>query len=104
RCALFNGTGASTAGVRAADAVDAPVPLNKAHRIPGHVQIDDIPALLEVDTFCQYVSCHASVIKIIVATRWCLCRYWRKTVDCLLSRDIFEVIVASHRDHAVAID
>jgi hypothetical protein len=34
------------ARVRAADAVDAAVPLHQPHRVPGQVVVDDVPAVL----------------------------------------------------------
>jgi hypothetical protein len=53
----------------ATDAVDAPMPLNKAHRVPGHVEIDDISALLEVDTLGQHIGCYENVIEVRIASR-----------------------------------
>jgi hypothetical protein len=42
--------------VRAADPIDAAVPLHETHRIPRHVVIHDVPALLEVHALGQHVS------------------------------------------------
>jgi len=43
------------ARMQTTDAIDAPVPLNKPHWVPGHVQINDIVALLNVYALGQHV-------------------------------------------------
>jgi hypothetical protein len=42
--------------VRAADPVDAPIPLNKSDRVPGEIVVDDRAAILEVLAFGKYVG------------------------------------------------
>jgi ribosomal protein L15 len=37
--------------VFAADAVDSAVALHEPHRVPRHVEVDDVPALLKVHAF-----------------------------------------------------
>jgi len=48
-------------GVRAADAVDAPVALNQANRIPGQIVVDDEAAVLEVLAFRENVRADENV-------------------------------------------
>src|SRR4051812_36566507 len=87
----------------ASDAVNASMPLNKAHRIPGNVEIDNIPALLKVDALGQHVGSHKDVETIGVPARGCLRRYRGKSVDSLLTGKFFEVIVAGYGDYATAV-
>ena len=71
------------------DAIDAPVPLNKPHWVPGHVQINDIAALLKVYALGQHVRRDEDVVEVSVAPRWRLSRYWCETVDRFLPFDFF---------------
>jgi hypothetical protein len=59
------------AWVQTSDAINAPVPLNEPHRIPGNIQVDDVAALLKVDALSQYVSCYENVVEVGVTSGRC---------------------------------
>lgn len=87
------------ARMRAADAVDAAMPLDKAHWIPRHVEIDDMTALLEVHTLGQHVGRNEDVVEIGVLTRQCLAGNRRESVAGFLPRDFAEIVAAGNGHH-----
>ena len=70
--------------VRTADAVNAPVPLHQPHRIPRQVEVDDVPALLQVHAFGQHVGRDHQIIKVGVPPRRRLHRHRREALQGLL--------------------
>ena len=52
--------------MRAADAVDAAVALHQPHRVPRHVEVDDVAALLQVHALRQHVGRDYEIVKVVV--------------------------------------
>src|SRR5690554_5560875 len=52
--------------VLAPDAVDTSVPLDDAHRVPRQVVVDDLPGLLQVDTFRKHISGEQDVVVVLI--------------------------------------
>ena len=91
------------AAVRAADAVDAAVPLHQPHRVPRHVEIDDVPALLKVYAFCQHVGGDQEVVAVRVLPRRRLHRDGREPLHRFLPGHFGQIARAADRDHPATV-
>ena len=56
--------------VARADAVDAPVTLHQAHRVPRQVVVDDVACLLQVHALGQHIGGNHNVVQVAVVPGW----------------------------------
>src|SRR4051812_2316986 len=87
----------------ATDSVDTAMALYEAHRIPRKIVVDDVPRLLKVDAFRQYIRCYHQIEAIGISARGSLAGARRKAEDGVFAGKTARGAISRDRDETSSV-